>query len=156
MEDPQQALDRLADLIAKARRQGADAADAVLVGSVALSNAQRLGALERLERQESEDLGLRVLVGRRQAIVSSTDTSAEALVKRLLGTNRSAAVSYGTEAGFFQQSAFSTVICGPGRIEQAHKPDEYLEMAQLAACERFLSDLAGALATGDLVGGNGT
>jgi PmbA protein len=79
MDDPQQALDLLADLIAKARAQGADAADAVVVGSVALSNAQRLGELERLEREESQDLGLRVLVGRRQAIVSSTDTSAEAL-----------------------------------------------------------------------------
>ena len=79
MDDPQQALDLLADLIAKARAQGADAADAVVVGSVALSNAQRLGELERLEREESQDLGLRVLVGRRQAIASSTDTSAEAL-----------------------------------------------------------------------------
>lgn len=84
------------------------------------------------------------------------DTSAETLVKRLLGTNESAAVSYGTEAGFFQQSAFSTVICGPGRIDQAHKPDEFLEMAQLAACERFLSDLARALATGELADGPGT
>ena len=79
MDEPQQALDLLADLIAKARAQGADAADAVLVGSVAVSNAQRLGELERLEREESQDLGLRVLVGRRQAIASSTDTSAEAL-----------------------------------------------------------------------------
>ena len=79
MDEPQQALDLLSDLLAKARTRGADAADAVLVGAVALSNAQRLGDLERLEREEGADLGLRVLVGRRQAIVSSTDTSAEAL-----------------------------------------------------------------------------
>jgi PmbA protein len=79
MDDAQQALDLLTDLIAKARARGADAADAVLVGSVALSNAQRLGELERLEREESQDLGLRVLVGRRQALVSSTDTAPDAL-----------------------------------------------------------------------------
>ncbi|HEX9770745.1 MAG TPA: metallopeptidase TldD-related protein [Kiloniellales bacterium] len=92
MDDPEQALDLLADLIAKARARGADAADAVLVGSVALSNAQRLGELERLEREESRDLGLRVLVGRRQAIVSSTDMAAAALdelVERALAMARS-------------------------------------------------------------------
>ena len=81
------------------------------------------------------------------------DSSAEALVKRLLGTNASGAVSYGTEAGFFQQSEFSTVICGPGRIEQAHKPDEFLEISQLAACERFLVNLADVLATQDFMVG---
>ncbi|MDX1425427.1 MAG: metallopeptidase TldD-related protein [Kiloniellales bacterium] len=92
MDDADAALDLLADLIAKARARGADAADAVLVGSVALSNAQRLGELERLEREESQDLGLRVLVGRRQAIVSSTDTAAdalEALVERALAMAKS-------------------------------------------------------------------
>lgn len=92
MDGPEQALDLLADLIAKARARGADAADAVLVGSVALSNAQRLGELERLEREESRDLGLRVLVGRRQAIVSSTDMAAAALdelVERALAMARS-------------------------------------------------------------------
>lgn len=92
MDDPEQALDLIADLIAKARARGADAADAVLVGSVALSNAQRLGELERLEREESRDLGLRVLVGRRQAIVSSTDMAAAALdelVERALAMARS-------------------------------------------------------------------
>ena len=92
MDDPEQALDLIADLIARARARGADAADAVLVGSVALSNAQRLGELERLEREESRDLGLRVLVGRRQAIVSSTDMAAAALdelVERALAMARS-------------------------------------------------------------------
>jgi len=81
MDDAEQALDLLTDLIAKARASGADAADAVLVGSVALSNAQRLGELERLEREEGQDLGLRVLVGRRQALVSSTDTAPDALAE---------------------------------------------------------------------------
>jgi PmbA protein len=65
----------LDDLIARARKAGADAADAVLVESAALSVAQRLGKPEKLERAESRDLGLRVFIGKRQAIVSTTDTS---------------------------------------------------------------------------------
>lgn len=64
--------DLLAALIARARAAGADAADAVMLGGTALSVERRLGRLEGLERSESRDLGLRVLVGRRQAIVSST------------------------------------------------------------------------------------
>ena len=74
--DPLQLLE---DLIAKAKAAGAEAADALLVDSIALSHAQRLGALERLEREESHDLGLRVLIGRHQAIASTTDTTASAL-----------------------------------------------------------------------------
>ncbi|MSO75830.1 MAG: TldD/PmbA family protein [Alphaproteobacteria bacterium] len=72
-------LDFLTDLIAKARAAGADAADALYVESRSLSVAQRLGKLERLERAEGADLGLRVFVGRRSAIVSSTDRSARAV-----------------------------------------------------------------------------
>ncbi len=87
MPQPTDALSRLDDLVAKARRAGADAADAVLVEGVSLSHAQRLGNTEKLERSESYDLGLRVLIGRRQAIVSTNDRSAaqlEALVERAM------------------------------------------------------------------------
>ena len=80
-------LSLLGDLVARARRAGADQADAVLVEGVALSHAQRLGTLEKLERQEGFDLGLRVIVGRRQAMVSSNDRNADhggALVQRAL------------------------------------------------------------------------
>jgi len=73
------ALTLLSDLVARAKRAGADAADAVLVDSVSLSLGWRLGKLERLERSESGDIGLRVLIGRRQAMVSSSDRSAAAL-----------------------------------------------------------------------------
>ncbi|MBF0094628.1 MAG: TldD/PmbA family protein, partial [Alphaproteobacteria bacterium] len=69
----------LSDLVEKARRGGADAADAILAQSVSLSVVYRLGELEKLERSESADLGLRVLVGRRQAIVSSSERGREAL-----------------------------------------------------------------------------
>jgi PmbA protein len=73
------ALDLLQDLIARARRAGADAADAVLFEGISLSHGQRLGKMEKLERSEGRDLGLRVFIGRQQAVVSSSDRSPEAL-----------------------------------------------------------------------------
>jgi PmbA protein len=66
-------LSLLSDLLAAARRAGADAADALLVASTSLSVKRRLGAIEQLERSEGSELGLRVFVGQRAAIVSSTD-----------------------------------------------------------------------------------
>src|SRR5947208_14919994 len=68
-------IDLLQDLGVRARKAGADAADAVLFDGVSLSHARRLGKVEKLERSESQDLGLRVLVGKRQAMVSSSDRS---------------------------------------------------------------------------------
>jgi PmbA protein len=65
-------LDLIADLIARARAAGADAADAVLVAGASLSVQWRCGRTEHLERSENRDLGLRVFVGRRQAVVSSS------------------------------------------------------------------------------------
>ncbi len=79
MPAPSDRLNLLTDLLAKAKRAGADAADAVLVEGASLSHARRLGKLEKLERAEGKDLGLRVFVGKRQAIVSSSDRSAPAL-----------------------------------------------------------------------------
>jgi PmbA protein len=78
-KDASAALDLLRDLIARARRAGADAADAVLFEGTSLSHGRRLGKTEKLERSEGQDLGLRVFIGRRQAVVSSTDRSPEAL-----------------------------------------------------------------------------
>src|SRR6516164_6704147 len=72
-------LDLLQDLIGRARRAGAEAADAVFFEGISLSHARRLGKTEKLERSEGHDLGLRVFIGRRQAVVSSTDRSPEAL-----------------------------------------------------------------------------
>ena len=75
------AIDLLQDLIGRTRRAGADAADAVLFEGVSLSHARRLGKTEKLERSEGQDLGLRVFIGRQQAVVSSTDRSPEALAE---------------------------------------------------------------------------
>ena len=69
------------------------------------------------------------------------DSPAEALVRLLTGANRSHVVSYCTEGGLFQRAGMPTVICGPGSIDQAHKPDEFIEIAQIEACEDFLRRL---------------
>ena len=72
-------LSLLEDLIRKAKAAGAESADAVYFDSISLSHAQRLGAPERLEREESQEVGLRAVIGKRQAIVSSTDLGADSL-----------------------------------------------------------------------------
>ena len=72
-------LQLLTDLVAKASGAGADAADAIFVDGVSLSQGRRLGKPENLQRAENRDLGLRVFVGTRQAVVSSSDTSPAAL-----------------------------------------------------------------------------
>ena len=69
----------LDDLIVKAKKRGANAADALVVNSTAISHAERLGQTERLERSEARDLGLRVFFGKQQAMVSSNDWEAETL-----------------------------------------------------------------------------
>lgn len=72
---------------------------------------------------------------------------AEAFVRRLTGDNGTAGVvSYAAEAGQFQQAGFATVICGPGSIEQAHQPNEYLAVEQFARGADFMEKLAEALA----------
>jgi PmbA protein len=72
-------LNLLTDLIAKAKRLGADAADAVVFDSISSGVSYRLGKLEEVERSESSDLGLRVFIGKQQAAVSSSDLSAKAI-----------------------------------------------------------------------------
>jgi len=63
------------------------------------------------------------------------------LVCNLTGDNSRDVVSFGTEAGLFQEIGISTVVCGPGSIEQAHKIDEYVSFDQLKRCLKMLADL---------------
>ncbi len=76
---------------------------------------------------------------------ASEDDAAVVLAKQLTGQNDSRAVPYGAEAGQFQQAGHSVVICGPGSIDQAHQPDEYIETAQFAAGNRFVERLIARL-----------
>lgn len=69
------------------------------------------------------------------------DSDIVEFVKSLTGANSVSKVAFGTEAGLFQQTGIPTVICGPGNIAQAHKPDEYIEIEQIALCEAFIGRL---------------
>ena len=75
------------------------------------------------------------------AFLASADDPAVQLAQRLAGTHQTTLVGFGTEAGLFQQAGIPTVVCGPGYIDQAHQADEYVSLAQLAACEGFLAAL---------------
>lgn len=79
------------------------------------------------------------------ALVPGLDTAADApvtvLAKRLAGRNDHAKVAYGTEAGLFQEIGIPSAIVGPGSIEQAHKPDEYVEAGELAKADAFMGRL---------------
>ena len=90
----QSALSDLAErLVSAAKRAGADAADAIAVRGVSLSVEVREGAVEESQRSEGDDVGLRVLVGRRQAVVSTNDTRADgldALAERAVAMARAA------------------------------------------------------------------
>jgi len=80
------------------------------------------------------------------ALVPQDGSDADALVLALAGSNRTYAVSFGAEAGLFQSSGIPAVICGPGNILQAHKPDEWVALAQLESCAAFMRRLARHLA----------
>lgn len=69
------------------------------------------------------------------------DSPAETLALSVAGQNGAEAVSYGTEAGIFQNAGIPSVICGPGDIAQAHSPDEFIEISQIESCTAFLKRL---------------
>jgi acetylornithine deacetylase len=69
------------------------------------------------------------------------DEPAVRLAQQLAGTRQTTLVAFGTEAGLFQRAGLSTVVCGPGSINQAHQADEYVSLAQLAQAEAFLQGL---------------
>ncbi|MDG2372897.1 MAG: acetylornithine deacetylase [Paracoccaceae bacterium] len=75
------------------------------------------------------------------------DGAAEALVRKLTGDNGQHVVSYGTEAGQFQAEGYSSIICGPGDIAQAHQKNEFITLEQFAAGENFMDQLIENLAT---------
>jgi acetylornithine deacetylase len=76
------------------------------------------------------------------AFLARPGSEAVALAMALTGANSTGTVSYGTEAGLFEEAGCPTVICGPGDIAQAHAADEFVAPAQLDACMAFLAKLA--------------
>ncbi len=81
------------------------------------------------------------VVGRVAALMPEENSPAETLVLRLANSNETDAVSYGTEAGLFQEAEMPAVVCGPGDIADAHKPDEFIRLEQVDACAAFLRRL---------------
>lgn len=75
-------------------------------------------------------------------LAAQPGSAAETLALRLARRNSTIAVPYGTEAGHFQLAGLPTVVCGPGRIDQAHQPEEYIDISELAACVDFMRGLA--------------
>ncbi len=75
------------------------------------------------------------------ALRPEVDGAAEALVRRLTGNNATGVVSYGTEAGQFQEAGYSAVVCGPGDIAQAHQVDEFIEISEFQAGHAFMERL---------------
>ena len=70
------------------------------------------------------------------------------LAMRLAREQRTTQVAFGTEAGIFKNAGIRTVVCGPGSITQAHQPDEYVSLEQLARCQAFMEGLAEVRAIG--------
>ena len=78
-------------------------------------------------------------------LCAQNGSAAETLALKLTRSNRTIAVPYATEAGRFQSAGVPTIVCGPGSINQAHQPDEFIEVAELSRCIGFMRALAGEL-----------
>ncbi len=91
------------------------------------------------------DIEIQVRAGT-PALQFETDSEAEQLCRQLTGDNAVRAVSFAAEAGQFQEAGLSTVICGPGSIAQAHQPNEFITLEQVALGTRFMTDLIEKLA----------
>ena len=106
-------------------------------------------ALEPAMRQVASDAGFRFeTICEVPSFLGSADDPVTRLALRLSGEDRTTLVAFGTEAGLFKNAGIPTVVCGPGHIVQAHQPDEYVSLDQLARCEAFLQGLAAARAIG--------
>ena len=81
------------------------------------------------------------------ALAPDAGNAAETLARALTGDNASRVVSYAAEAGLFQGAGLPVVVCGPGSIEQAHQPDEWIALDQLDAGEEFMRRLIAHLST---------
>ncbi len=115
---------------------GADAA--ALQARVAAYAATLEGAMQAIEPSAGFRFENIALMPSFQA---GPDEPAVQLAQRLAGTRQTTLVAFGTEAGLFQRAGLSTVVCGPGSINQAHQADEYVSLAQLAQAEVFLQGL---------------
>ena len=94
--------------------------------------------LPKYQRRAAEAALNTTLHAQYPGLAMDEDSPAVRLARELTGANQVEAVAYGTEAGHFQTYGIPAVICGPGSIEQAHRPDEFCALSELEACEAFL------------------
>ncbi|CDF87061.1 acetylornithine deacetylase [Pseudomonas knackmussii B13] len=76
------------------------------------------------------------------ALATDPQSEVAQLLAQLSGSEEFSTVAYGTEGGLFDQAGIPTVVCGPGSMDQGHKPDEFVSIAQLNACDELLARLA--------------
>ena len=86
------------------------------------------------------------VIGEVAGLEPMPENAARDLLAGLLGTNSADVVPFGTEAGLFQEMGMSVVVCGPGYIDQAHKPDEFVGLDQLQSCLELLERLGRSIA----------
>jgi acetylornithine deacetylase len=79
------------------------------------------------------------------ALSIATDNPLAVLMTELTGKDALAAVSFGTEAGLYQQAGIDAIICGPGEIGRAHRPNEYITVGELHACQKMIETLGARL-----------
>jgi acetylornithine deacetylase len=122
-----------------------------LPGESASALMQRLeaeaGLLAAAHRQRFAAAGIEIAVT--NAYPSLSTPSEDPVVTTLLcmtGTPKPIGVAFGTEGGLFREAlGCTTVVCGPGSMQQGHRPDEYIEQDQLGGCSRFLDRLVGEI-----------
>ncbi|MDA8586518.1 acetylornithine deacetylase [Rhodobacteraceae bacterium] len=123
----------------------------VIPGESAAPLIQRISnyaaSLEAEMKQFFESASIRMNVHSVPGLDANLNSHATQVCQRWRNTSNSIDVSYGTEAGLFQEAGFSTVICGPGSIEQAHKPDEFITIQQLQSCHEFFHRITDNLST---------
>jgi len=101
------------------------------------------GSLEASMKKVAPDAGFRFeTICEIPSFLGAATDPVTLLAQRLAGEDRTTLVAFGTEAGLFKNAGIPTVVCGPGSIEQAHQPDEFVSLEQLARCELFMQRLA--------------
>jgi acetylornithine deacetylase len=101
-----------------------------------------------LPRMQAVDPHAAIVFERLAAIPALAASEQSALLEAACGelaTDVGEKVAFGTEGSFFRQAGIPTIVCGPGSIEQAHRADEFVPLAELAACERFIDGMVGRL-----------
>jgi acetylornithine deacetylase len=104
------------------------------------------GVLLPKMRAEHADAGLTLAkIAAAPSLDAAEADAITQLVRALTADRDTNKVAYGTEAGLFQRAGIPAVVCGPGDIQQAHKPDEFVALDQLEACEAFLHKVVDSL-----------